>query len=49
MKITLKTTLSTVSRMPSRSGVLASPAERRAALNMKNRIMPKPNTNIVRR
>ena len=36
---------STVIRMPSRIGVLASPAARNAPLNMKNMSMPMLNTN----
>ena len=41
IRITLKTTVSTVIVMPSRSGVRASPAARNAPLSMKNIIMPR--------
>ena len=49
MRITLKVTLSTVVAMPSAIGVRASPAERRAPASIKKIIMPRLNTNIVRR
>ena len=46
---TLNATLSTVSAIPRRSGVRASPAARSAPPSMKNISMPMLNTNIVRR
>src|SRR6185369_914007 len=44
-----KSRLSTVNAMPSIIGVRASPAERNAPPSMKNTIMPKLNTNMMRR
>ena len=49
IRITLKATFNTVIAMPSRIGVRGSPAARNAPLSMKNIIMPKMTTNIVRR
>ncbi len=46
---TLNATFSTVMRMPSRSGVRASPAERSAPPSMKKSSIPMLKTNIVRR
>ena len=43
------TIFSTVIMMPSRNGVLASPAERRAPPSMKNISMPNENTNMILR
>ena len=48
MSVILRMTLSTVIRMPSRIGVLASPAARNAPLNRKNISMPKLKTNMIR-
>ena len=47
--MTLKTMLSTVSAMPSRIGVRASPAERSAPPSMKNTSMPMLKMNMMRR
>ena len=49
MSTTLKAIVSTVIATPSRSGVWASPAARKAPLSMKNIIMPMNPTNMVRR
>ena len=49
IRMTLNTRFSTVIAMPSTIGVRASPADRSAALNMKNTIMPPMNTNMMRR
>ncbi len=48
MKITLRTTFNTVSTIPRRRGVWASPADRSAPPSMKNSIMPKLNRNMMR-
>ena len=48
MRITFKMMFNTVITMPSRKGVRASPAARKAPLNMKNISMPKLNTNMIR-
>ena len=48
MRTTFRTRFSTVIQIPSRSGVLASPAERSAPPSMKKTIMPKLNTNMTR-
>src|SRR5688572_10022268 len=49
MSNTLRMRFSTVIVMPSSIGVRASPADRSAVLNMKKIIMPKLNTNMIRR
>ena len=49
MNNTLNTMLPTVTARPSLSGVRASPAERSAPPSMKKSIIPKPNTNMMRR
>ncbi len=49
IRITFRMMFSTVTTSPMRSGVLASPAERSAPPSMKNVIIPKLNTNMVRR
>src|SRR5688572_25342838 len=48
MRITLNTRFITVIAMPSTIGVRASPAERSAALSMKNISMPPMKTNMMR-
>ena len=48
IRMTLNTRFSTVIAMPSIIGVRASPADRSAALSMKNIIMPPMNTNMMR-
>jgi hypothetical protein len=48
IRMTLSTRLSTVIAMPSLIGVRASPAERSAALSMKNMSMPPMKTNMMR-
>jgi len=48
MSTTLKITFKPVIKMPSRIGVLASPAARTAPLNIKKLNMPKLNTNMMR-
>ena len=49
MRITFKMTFNTVITMPSLKGVRASPAARKAPLNMKNISMPRLKTNMIRR
>ena len=49
MKITFSTRFRTVSAIPSRSGVFASPADRRAPPTMKKMSIPKLKTNIILR
>ncbi len=49
IRITLKQIVNTVIDTPSRSGVCASPAARKAPLSMKNIIMPKMPMNIALR
>ena len=49
IRMTLKVIFRIVSAIPSRRGVRASPAERRAPPSIKNISIPKENTNIVRR
>ena len=49
IRITLKTTFSTVSARPRRSGVRASPAARNAPLTMKNSSMPTLHPSMMRR
>ncbi len=48
MNSTLNPMLPMVTASPSLSGVRESPAERSAPPSMKNSIMPKPNTNMMR-
>ncbi len=49
MKITLSVMFRMVSAIPSRNGVLASPAERSAPPSMKKSSMPNEKTNMMRR
>ena len=49
IRITFRVMFKTVRRTPRRRGVRASPADRKAPPVMKNIIMPKLNTNMMRR